>query len=317
MKTSYIAVIAIVIVAVAGVGVYFAFFNNEGGSNLDVDVVKTTVAVDDYTQFGAEMTQKMEKTEEQTLEEFISYLYMPSESKLVGTEVIVFNGERITCNVYQDDLVNKWWNEPETGVTYKLNIFGAEMVLSQTNLDLSKTVEEQQAVKGSFITWKTVMTMPTSSMTFELVGTTTNTVTAVNEDVLTVSEKSEAAGKFDMKLTVTAIDGDNLEINDGEDEMTKTEFFGKIDLESYKQMLKEQGVKYVMGEVVDSRTIKTPFGERHVVTQEFTIFGEDDDKVTYEITYGDKGVIYSVSHGSSETLELTLTLKASSLITKA
>ncbi|MBR2254223.1 MAG: hypothetical protein IJ856_00135 [Candidatus Methanomethylophilaceae archaeon] len=315
MKTSYIAVIAIVIVAVAGVGVYFAFFNNGGSDSLDVDVVKTTVAVEDYSQLDIEATMEQEGTVQETVDEFLYTLYMSSESEPIGTEEIIFNGARITCNVYQDSFGDKWWNHPETGVTYKISMFGMmESVLSKTNLDLSKTVEEQEVVKETTVTWTTKMSMPTAAGVVEIVGTSTSTVTAVDGDELTVVSKSVASGKADEKLVVTAVDGDDLEINDDQT-MTKTEFFAIINLESYKQMLKDQGVKYVESQKIDAGTITTSFGKRHAVTQEF-IVGEDDQKKTYEITYGDKGVIYSISEKSTGG-KITITLKASSLVTKA
>lgn len=320
MKTSYIAVIAVVVVAIVGVGVYFAFFNNGGGNDaLDVDVVKNTVVVGDYVEYEAIASGKSSSEGEIDDEEFIATVFsLPDGVTVVGTESITYKGQTIVCEKYSYELFGSALYWAKDGAVYKAETTLGEMkivsALVDTSLDL--TTPEQEIGKDSFIKISMTVSANVMMVKIDLISTTTTTITGFDSasELYKTKVDVDITGSGDTKLTVTAVSGDEITIDGADEPITKEQFYSLLDIEKYKEYIKKQGT-VVEGQKIDKGTVKTCTGDRKVTEQQFKITS-DEQSQSINVRYGDKGAIYSFET-IQENMTATLTLKGTSMYEKA
>ncbi len=322
MKTSYIAVIAIVIVAVAGVGVYFAFFNNGGSDGLDVDVVKDTVVAGDYVEYDMSVSGVKTSEEDIYALEFIGQVFsLPEGATPAGTEKITYKGVTIECEkyVYESDLVSMTYLA-KYGAVYKI-ISDLDGLLSTSTLDdtsLDLTTPEQEISKGSFI--KMTNTAVVKMMGTEINLATTSTITITGYD----SEEDTYSAKLDIKMTgtgvlklkVTSVSGDNLIIEGMDAPVPKSTFYSILDVEKFREYAKTMGT-VVEGQKIDKGTVKVFDGDRKITQQEIKVISEDEGTMSLNVEYGQKGALYVVSVPQDENTYAILTLKGTSMFQKA
>ena len=319
MKSSYIAVIAIAIVVIAGAGIYFALSNNGG---LDADVVKDSVGVGDYAEF--DMTLAGGSTEESvtTFGEFIELVFsLPDGAEEVGKETITYKGAAIECEKYmaegpfgmttywvKDGAVYKTETNPDSGLTFKTT-------LDDTSLDL--TTPKQEISKDSFVKSSFSIIVDTPETKLDMVRAYTHTITGYDPDTESYSETvdTKVTGTGFMKLTVVAVSGDELTTEGADDSITKERFYSLLDFEHFKEYLKECGT-VAEGQKIDKGTVKTFNGDRKIIQQEFKITGEDGKVHTLTVKYGEKGALYAVTDPEVSEFVL-LTIKSTSMFQKA
>lgn len=321
MKPAYIAIIAVAVIAIAGVGIYFALSNGSNDDKLDIDKLKDDIVVGDYIAFDMSVDSHSESESEATAYNLLtSTIYYDYGGEKAGTETITYKGKSVECDVYEYTLLgtSKYWVDPATMIIYKsVADIGThtESILEDTNLDLSLTLEEQELVKGSFISFKFSMKTNITGVAIELAGTRSFTVTSiVDEETVICKSVNDLSGNVDMKETVVAVNGDELTLDASEEKVTKDQFRTLVSFDYFKKYLQ------TMGTVVEGE--KKPMGVKDVATGKRNITEQDlelDDegsKTSYTFQYGDKGVLYSIKYGQNTT-GVVIIIKNSSLIVKA
>ena len=302
MKSSYIAIIIVAIIAVAGVGAYF-LLGNSG------DSIRTDLKVGDYVE--VEISSHGEDTEvhdDYEVAYFLAnFLYVTTEGfEKTGTETINYKGQNVVCDVYKQTSAEfgefAMYIEPKSGVKYKetfnKTILGTGSVeLLDTNLDLTKTLDEQVVTNGSF-----TKTKSTLGSNFE----TTITVSNLDGDLCTITIVKDENTDMTEKFVIKSIDGEKIKTESGM-ELTKTEFLALVSYE-YEQKNLEEKYKVAYGQKY-SETIDTDFGKKKVTVQEANC--EDEfGKVVRTHYFGSNNVLYKTTTG--ETQEITL--KGTSLV---
>jgi Cu/Ag efflux protein CusF len=303
MKSSYIAIIIVAIIAVAGVGAYF-LLSNSGDDN-----IRTDLKVGDYVEVEMSIHDSEPTVyEDLPVTEFLTgYLYRDTSMfEKTGTETIKFKGQDVVCDVYTYSYEagndSSMWVDQTSGVCYKMTVTSplatGSIELTDTNLDVKKTIDEQVVVNGSFVKAKnTIMRDSEQTATVSDCDGETCTVTNV---VKTDSTKTE-------KFVIKSIDGDKIMTETGI-EFTKDTFLAFVSYEYAKKVLeKEHKVAY--GEKY-SETIDTAFGKKKVTVQEGTYQDQGFDKVTMTFYFDSNNVLYKITQGDTQEM----TLKGTSLI---
>ncbi|MBR4686443.1 MAG: hypothetical protein IKP04_07980 [Candidatus Methanomethylophilaceae archaeon] len=303
MKSSYIAIILVAIIAVAGVGAYF-LLNNSG------DSIRTDLKVGDYIEVEISSHGKnTEVNDDYEVASFLAnFLYVTTEGfEKTGTETIEYKGQNVVCDVYKQTSAEfgefAMYIEPISGVKYKetfdKTIMGTGSVeLLDTNLDLTKTLDEQVVTNGSF-----TKTKSTLGSNFE----TTITVSNLDGDLCTITIVQDENMDMTEKIVIKSIDGEKIKTESGM-EFTKTQFLSFVSYEYEKKVLeKEHKVAY--GEKY-SETIDTAFGKKKVTVQEGTYQDHGFDKVTMTFYFDSNNVLYKTTQGDTQEM----TLKGTSLI---
>ena len=303
MKSSYIAIIIVAIIAVAGVGAYF-LLSNSGDDN-----IRTDLKVGDYVEVEMSIHDSEQTVDEDLpVTEFLTgYLYRDTSMfEKTGTETIKFKGQDVVCDVYTYSYEagndSSMWVDQTSGVCYKMTVTSpletGSIELTDTNLDVKKTIDEQVVVNGSFVKAKnTIMRDSEQTATVSDCDGETCTVTNV---VKTDSTKTE-------KFVIKSIDGDKIMTETGI-ELTKDTFLAFVSYEYAKKVLeKEHKVAY--GEKY-SETIDTAFGKKKVTVQEGTYQDHGFDKVTMTFYFDSNNVLYKTTQGDTQEM----TLKGTSLI---
>lgn len=300
MKSSYIAIILVAIIAVAGVGAYF-LLNNSG------DSIRTDLKVGDYVEVEISIHDSEPTVyEDLPVTDFLTgYLYRDTSMlEKTSTETIKFKGQDVVCDVYTYSEAgngSSMWVDQASGVCYKMTITSSlatgSIELTDTNLDVKKTIDEQVVVNGSFVKAKsTIMGDREQTVTVSDCDGETCTMTSVVTDS-TMTEK----------FVIKSIDGDKIMTETGI-EFTKDTFLAFVSYEYEKKVLeKEHKVAY--GEKY-SETIDTAFGKKKVTVQEGTYQDHGFDKVTMTFYFDSNNVLYKTTQGYTQEM----TLKGTSLI---
>ena len=321
MKSGFIAVIAVAIIAIVGVGVYFAFFNGGSDEKLAVDSVKDTIVVGDNIAFEMSVSVDNEREAEVSEDTLLYMLYYSVEGATkIGTEQITYESKKIECDVYEYTLFgeSKYWVDPDTMVVYKsISNIGMEItsVLGDTNLDLSLTEYEQEVKVGTYLNHITSYKASINGTYVELTGTNSYKVTAdLGDGNFDVTNTIKMSGTASVDEKVIAINGDELTIDTSEEKMTKEQFKAFVSFDDCKTYLNTLGT-VVEGEKKPMGTMDVATGKRNVTEQDLEVTTDDDEKITFTFQYGDKGVIYSIKY-NNDAQGVVIIIKNSSLIVK-
>ena len=303
MKSSYIAIIIVAIIAVAGVGAYF-LLSNSGDDN-----IRTDLKVGDYVEVEMSIHDSEQTVDEDLpVTEFLTgYLYRDTSMfEKTGTETIKFKGQDVVCDVYTYSYEagndSSMWVDQASGVCYKMTVTSplatGSIELTDTNLDVKKTIDEQVVVNGSFVKAKNTIMRDSEQ---------TATVSDCDGETCTVTNVVKTDSTTTEKFVIKSIDGDKIMTETGI-EFTKDTFLAFVSYEYAKKVLeKEHKVAY--GEKY-SETIDTAFGKKKVTVQEGTYQDHGFDKVTMTFYFDSNNVLYKVTQGDTQEM----TLKGTSLI---
>ena len=303
MKSSYIAVIIVAIIAVAGVGAYF-LLSNSGDDN-----IRTDLKVGDYIEVEMSIHDSEPTVyEDVPVTEFLTgYLYRDTSMfDKTSTETIKFKGQDVVCDVYTYSYEagndSSMWVDQTSGVCYKMTVTSplatGSIELTDTNLDVKKTIDEQIVVNGSFVKAKNTITRDSEQ---------TATVSDCDGETCTVTNVVKTDSTKTEKFVIKSIDGDKIMTETGI-EFTKDTFLAFVSYEYAKKVLeKEHKVAY--GEKY-SETIDTAFGKKKVTVQEGTYQDHGFDKVTMTFYFDSNNVLYKATQGDTQEMAL----KGTSLI---
>lgn len=303
MKSSYIAIIIVAIIAVAGVGAYF-LLSNSGDDN-----IRTDLKVGDYVEVEMSIHDSEPTVyEDLPVTEFLTgYLYRDTSMfEKTSTETIKFKGQDVVCDVYTNSYEagndSSMWVDQTSGVCYKMTVTSplvtGSIELTDTNLDVKKTIDEQIVVNGSFVKAKNTIIRDSEQ---------TATVSDCDGETCTVTDVVKTDSTKTEKFVIKSIDGDKIMTEAGI-EFTKDTFLAFVSYEYAKKVLeKEHKVAY--GEKY-SETIDTAFGKRKVTVQEGTYQDHGFDKVTMTFYFDSNNVLYKTTQDDTQEM----TLKGTSLI---
>ena len=308
MKSSYIALIVVVVLILVGMGAYFAY------SAENPDDVRTDLKVGDSTTVEIYYSGEVTKTHEADITDILdSYLYAnpASEGEITGTDTVEYKGTMVACDLYEA-VVNgfqyKAWVEPVSGIVYLWEMLDEDTPIIQqlldTNFDLTKTIEEQTVADGSFIKYHID----------DIIGATdrTYTVSEITEDSCKITSTYSVDVDEENEYTIAAIDGDTLTMTNGST-MKKNDFIALVSHFAYEKYLKDSGLKPVYGEK-QTEEIETAFGLKEVTVQDVVCTNESGEEYTITMYYDDKGIIYKLEERSEGFPVITSDLKASTLI---
>ncbi len=303
MKSSYIAIIIVAIIAVAGVGAYF-LLSNSGDDN-----IRTDLKVGDYVEVEMSIHDS-ETTVDKDLPvtEFLTgCLYRDTSMfEKTSTETIKFKGQAVVCDVYTYSYEagnnSSMWVDQTSGVCYKMTVTSplatGSIELTDTNLDVKKTIDEQVVVNGSFVKAENTIIRDSEQ---------TVTVSDCDGETCTVTNVVKTDSTRTEKFVIKSIDGDKIMTETGI-EFTKDTFLAFVSYEYAKKVLeKEHKVAY--GEKYPE-TIDTAFGKKKVTVQEGTYQDHGFDKVTMTFYFDSNNVLYKITQGDTQEM----TLKGTSLI---
>ena len=302
MKSSYIAIIIVAIIAVAGVAAYF-LLSNSGDDN-----IRTDLKVGDYVEVEISINDSEPTVfEDLPVTEFLTgYLYRDTSMfEKTSTETIKFKGQDVVCDVYTYSEAgngSSMWVDQTSGVCYKMTVTSplatGSIELTDTNLDVKKTIDEQVVVNGSFVKAKNTIIRDSEQ---------TATVSDCDGETCTVTNVVKTDSTRTEKFVIKSIDGDKIMTETGI-EFTKDTFLAFVSYEYAKKVLeKEHKVAY--GEKY-SETIDTAFGKKKVTVQEGTYQDHGFDKVTMTFYFDSNNVLYKTTQGDTQEM----TLKGTSLI---
>lgn len=308
MKSSFIAIIVVVMLILVGMGAYFAY------SSGNPDDVSTDLKVGDSTTVETYYSGEVTKPHEAEVTDILeSYLYSNpiSEGEITGTDTVEYKGTMVACDLYEA-VVNgfqyKAWVEPVSGIVYLWEMLDEDTPIIQqlldTNFDLTKTIEEQTVADGSFIKYHID----------DIIGATdrTYTVSEITEDSCKITSTYYVEADIESVYTIESIDGDTLTMTDGTT-MTQVAFIALVSHFAYEKNLRDSGFKPVYGEK-HTAEIETAFGTKEVTVQDVECTYESGVKSTITMYYDDKGIIYKLEEESEGSPIITTDLKASTLI---
>ena len=295
MKASYIAVIAVAIIAIAAVGAYVLLSNGNNGGGSSEEPIRTDLKVGDYIERS--FSGNSESTETQTnydTEQFLtSNLYRSYAGEVTGQETLKFKGKDYVCDVYKEnyeEVSSTMWVIKDSDVVLKsvttINQVENSTVLDDTNLDITKAIEDQVLADGSFA--KLIFNMGSAGLITE----TTKTISELSEGTCTLTTDTLYKIDYSLKETIKAIDGNQVTLDDDSTE-TVNQFLSGVSFKSYIKSLEEDKTAFVYGDK-KSETIDTKFGKKNVTVQDITVTDEDGEE-TYTIYYSSNDVIYKMT----------------------
>ena len=324
MKSTYVAIIAVVIIAIAGVGVYFAFFNNNGGETYPVDeIVREDLKVGDYIEIemDAGMLANYSPTDMTRDDVLNSLIYYVGE--WAGQKSVTYDGKLFMCDLYEYEfggITTEYLVHPETKVVYGYDIAGDDILmgsrLKSTNVDITKNVDELTIEKSSYIEMSTHTNFVQFGVAMQMSGTTITTVTNVNGDLYDCSIVTELQANADVRLEIESVYLDNVKIVGIDEPMDKDMFLAFISKDKFIAQMEEQGaVLKSKSKAVEAEEIEG-YGKRKVTYEIFDVTA-GEDMSTLTLGYGEKGVLYNISQvesGTNSAQSAVVKLKGSNLV---
>ncbi len=292
MKAAYLAAIAVAIIAIVGVGAYVLLSNNGDNGGSSEEPIRTDLKVGDFIErniVGSTETETVKA--DQYTEGFLQqYLYGDYTGDKAGQETLKIGGKDVACDIYKtetEDLSLSYWVSQGSDIVCKIagKIGGlsTDTLLLDTNLDLTKPIEEQTVANGSFV--KQNVNIPDLGK-----GIRTATVSNLGEETCTVTEVMAVDISVKEKETIKAIDGNEITLDDDTKESVD-EFLSGISYKSYVKSLEDKKVTYGSK---TSETIDTEFGKKKVTAQEMTVINDDGKSESFTVYYASNDVVYRI-----------------------
>lgn len=280
MSYKTITLFIVVVVLLGSVTAYFMQNPNE-----PTDTLRTELRVGDSTTTYETTSLTMTENSDDP-SQMIELLYTCDGEPTGEYKDILFAGETVRCMEYYDEFSDdRFYIEPATGICYQFDYDYVLLSLYLTNMDLTKTKEEQTVSDGNFLMYygegdRGLMEYTSISYRYES-GVFTGILIEYSEGEKTVEiEEITASGDVRYKGQEYAVSAANYLSRIS----YKSAFEYNIDLEDVKERSMEKA------------KAKTNFGER-------TCIVEDDvmENSKFVFVYGMKDVLYGM--GSTGTIK--------------
>jgi len=261
MNSKVIAVIAVVIIAVAAVGVYFLTQpGNQPAPQSNVYVLKDNVVAGDNISLdiGINATNVTEETDIEP-EILLAALYRSEElGQKIGTKEITYDGRTLTLDIYDYSGLgiasSKIYVDPATYIVYKTETtFGIMSIVSElisTNLDLTIAIEDQEVVNGSYVRHSLDIVSDSEEVTLGITEILNQEVAYhLDGDTWALITTKHDVGTASFTETVKSVFEDQVIIEGNEDDpVSLTQFLSIISFKAFTAQIVEEGYNYTLSD---------------------------------------------------------------------
>ena len=278
-----------ILAVIAAVAFTMIVFDDD---ELDIDVVRTDLAVGDYIKSDRDWTSDLTKSVDSTRDDYLGGVYwteeIPSDAR-AGT--CKYDGFEKNCHIITKEISGTKFDiyvAVDSGmIIHKYATDGGSGVYLDTNMDIGKKMSEQTLTAGTYYGY-------TTGREYEDVSAdarTTRTVVSIDGDSLKVEDRSILRSN---RESVRAIEGftEDGEVDCGDlDIRTKNGYLSIIDYDSFISYQGGDGSKIAHGE--KTQTIADTFrGKRVVISEKISVIDKDGTEWKYVLHYGLAGAIY-------------------------
>ena len=319
-----IVVVAIVVIACVGVGVFFATKNNDSG--IEVDKLKEKIEVGDYETYDEIYTRTYLDPDMTSLGSFALGAYTDNSLSTGNTKSISYNGVKYECTEWErmdGSAAIMDWVVPTSGFVLEKDVTypsGAKEVwiLTDTtmNVELGQQSQLDKINDGAYYDYAVkdakgnIVNEIRKTLDHYTKGADIVRVLVDDTTINTVTHK------------IVQIDGDTVTMDDGI-VMSKLELLSDLSITDWVKYKESDGNTVTSASKVKEDGYETAFGKRNVTIETFDVIEKETGKVSsWTVVYGEKGVVYSETdehHAEEEDMEITVTWinEKSSLIVKA
>ena len=340
MNSKVIAVIAVVIIAVAAVGVYFLTNpGNQPAPQTEVYVLKDKVVAGDNISLDIDINSTKVTNETDIDPEIIlAGLYRSEElGQKIGTQEITYDGRTLTLDIYEYSGLgitsSKIYVDPATYVVYKTETtFGIMSMVSElisTNLDLTIAIDDQEVVNGSYVRHSLDIVAESEDATFGITEILNQEVAYhLDGDTWALITTEHYVGTASFTQTVESVFEDQVIIEGNEDDpVSLTQFLSVISFKAFTAQIVEEGYNYTLSDRTMVSIQHPAYGKVDCIKQKIVIEKEGGESYEAEIIHaGD--IIFEIDgyvplqevpgedvpgYGAGD---VKISLKNSSLVTK-
>ena len=285
------AIATVTILAVIA-AVAFTMIVFDDDDELDIDVVRTDLAVGDYIKSDRDWTSDHTETIDSTRDDYLGGVYwteeIPSDAR---TGTCKYDGFEKDCHIITKGIGSTKFDiyvTVDSGmIIHKYATRWGSDVYLDTNLDIGKKMSEQTLTAGTYYGY-------TTSREFEGLSADTRTirtVVSIDGDSLKVEDRSFLRSNREFVRTIEGFTEDG-QVDCGDlDIRTKDGYLSIIDYDSFISYQGEDGNKIVQGE--KTQTIADTFrGKRVVISEKISVIDKDGTEWKYVLHYGLAGAIY-------------------------
>lgn len=304
MAIATVTILAVIATAAFTMIVY------DDDDELDIDVVRTDLAVGDYIKFNSDWISDLTNTVDSTRNDYLGGVYwteeIPSDAR---TGTWTYDGFEKDCYIITKDVNGTKYDFYVTVDSWIIihkyaTEWGSDIYLD-TNMDVGKKMSEQTLTTGTYYGYSTSRELEGVSMD----ARSARTVLSIDGDSLKVEDQSILRSNRDSVRTVEGFTEDG-EVDCGDlDIRTQNGYLSIIDYDSFISYQGGDGSKIVHGEKTQS-IIDTFRGKRVVISEKISVIDQDGTEWKYVLHYGLAGAIYifeaeprfNGSMGSIETI---------------
>ncbi len=278
-----------IIAVIAAVAFTMIVFDDD---ELDIDVVRTDLAVGDYIKSDRDWTSDHTETIDSTRDDYLGGVYwteeIPSDAR---TGTCKYDGFEKDCHIITKENSGTRFDlyvAVDSGmIIHKYATRWGSDVYLDTNLDIGKKMSEQTLTAGTYYGY-------TTSREFEGLSADTRTirtVVSIDGDSLKVEDRSFLRSNREFVRTIEGFTEDG-QVDCGDlDIRTKDGYLSIIDYDSFISYQGEDGNKIVQGEKTQS-IADTFRGKRVVISEKISVIDKDGTEWKYVLHYGLAGAIY-------------------------
>ena len=279
-----------ILAVIAAVAFTMVFYDDD--DELDIDVVRTDLAVGDYIKFNSDWTSDHTETIDSTRNNYLGDVYwtkeIPSDAR---TGTCKYDGFEKDCYIITKENSGTRFDlyvAVDSGmIIHKYATDGESGVYLDTNMDIGKKMSEQTLTAGTYYGYTTGMEYDDVSMDARKI----RTVVSIDGDSLKVEDRTIIRNN---SKSVRAIEGftEDGEVDCGDlDIRSKDGYLSIIDYDSFISYQGGEGSKINHGE--KTQTIADTFrGKRVVISEKISVIDKDGTEWKYVLHYGLAGAIY-------------------------
>ncbi len=278
-----------ILAVIAAVAFTMIVFDDD---ELDIDVVRTDLAVGDYIKSDRDWTSDHTETIDSTRDDYLGGVYwteeIPSDAR---TGTCKYDGFEKDCHIITKENSGTRFDlyvAVDSGmIIHKYATRWGSDVYLDTNLDIGKKMSEQTLTAGTYYGY-------TTSREFEGLSADTRTirtVVSIDGDSLKVEDRSFLRSNREFVRTIEGFTEDG-QVDCGDlDIRTKDGYLSIIDYDSFISYQGEDGNKIVQGEKTQS-IADTFRGKRVVISEKISVIDKNGTEWKYVLHYGLAGAIY-------------------------
>jgi len=310
-----IAIAVVAILVVAGACVYVFVLNKDKDPSDHYETLRD-IAVGDEIELKNSVTVTLNYEESGQANDFLEWLYFDGEGTLTGEQTMRYKSTDYECYVYEvtdDEETAEVYIIKESGVMLKMAGDDKNATLADTNLDVTKGIEDQEISNDSFYKYDVKMLAPTEESTTLVTGELSIKITETLMGGYKYAYHMQQTGESRKTMELESITGDQYKFKGEETTVSKAgamQFYSFS--EAYQFLVETYGDGIIPGEK-KSPTIMTAYGERQVTSQKYSVAIGLGFEAVYDFYYGQDDVLYQctvlnhIPDDDSHIMELEVT----------